>query len=123
MALTKDQLLEKLPARDYWLTTEIAAAFGVTIRTIQYAATRKNIGTRVRQGPRGTFVFQEHDLENLCKHIHVQVGNPNLKGQDKESMQKLASDFLKRELAAMKEEFKDFDEEYSKFEEEFATTP
>lgn len=74
--MTKEELLKKLPAKEYWLAKEIAAAFDVNIRTVQYAAKRKNIGMKVRQGPKGTYVFVETDLDKLLTHIHGEVGNP-----------------------------------------------
>lgn len=76
MVITKEQLLDKLPIREYWLSKEIASAFEVTIRTVQYAAKRHDIGMKVRQGPKGTYVFTKDDLDKLLTHIHGEVGNP-----------------------------------------------
>lgn len=76
MNLTAGQLKEKLPVREFWFSKEIADALGVSSRTVQYAAKRKAIGRKVRQGPRGTYVFIGDDLEMLLQHIHGEVGNP-----------------------------------------------
>jgi hypothetical protein len=76
--LSSEELISRLPNKEFWFTSEIATAFEVDRRTIQYAAARKGIGMKVRQGPRGTYVFQPHDLEKLCEHIHAEVGNPNM---------------------------------------------
>jgi hypothetical protein len=87
--LSVDELVKKLPAKDFWFTSEIASAFEVDRRTIQYAASRKGIGMKVRQGPRGTYVFQPHDLESLCEHIHAEVGNPNMIAKRKKGPKQL----------------------------------
>jgi hypothetical protein len=84
---TKQELLESLPVREFWFAVEVAKAFGVTRRTIQYAASRKNIGRLVRQGPRGTYVFLDSDLDKLILHIHGTVGNPQHKARKQEKLQ------------------------------------
>jgi hypothetical protein len=103
MSLTVEQIIERLPARDYWLTTDIAKAFDVDKRTIQYCASRKGIGTKVRQGPRGTYVFQPDDLPLLCEHIHGEVGNPNviaMKKQKDVMLEHLAKSIVKTRTVA-----------------------
>lgn len=74
--MTKQELKEKLPAREFWFIKEIAEAYGISTRAVQYAAKRNNIGRKVRQGPKGTYVFQDHDLDKLVLKIHGEVGNP-----------------------------------------------
>jgi hypothetical protein len=74
--MSKTELLEKLPAREYWFTKELAEAYGISTRAIQYAAKRNNIGRKVRQGPKGTYVFQDEDLDRLVLVVHGEVGNP-----------------------------------------------
>ncbi len=74
--MTKAELLAKLPAREFWFTREIAEAYGITARAIQYAAKRNDIGRKVRQGPKGTYVFQDADLDRLVTCVHGEVGNP-----------------------------------------------
>jgi len=72
-----EEILELLPKeKDFWLTKEVAEAFGVSQRAIQYAAKREKIGTKVRSGPHGTYVFQLEDLQRLCEAVYGEVGNP-----------------------------------------------
>lgn len=94
MRLTKEQLLERLPKKDFWLAQEIADAFEVTRRTIQYAASRHKIGNKVRHGPRGTYVFQEDDLDRLCNHIYGEVGNPHMRVKTDITAETLVKHFL-----------------------------
>jgi hypothetical protein len=75
--MTKTELLAKLPAREFWFIKEIAEAYGLTTRAIQRSAKRNNIGRKVRQGPRGTYVFEDTDLDKLVLVIRGEVGNPN----------------------------------------------
>lgn len=75
--MTKTELLIKLPKREFWFAREIAEAYGISSRAIQYAAKRNSIGRKVRQGPRGTYVFEDKDLERLSEVIRGEVGNPN----------------------------------------------
>jgi transcriptional antiterminator len=87
MKYAPEQILELLPKeRDFWFVKEIAEAFNVSTRAVQYAAKKNKLGTKVRQGPNGTYVFQEEDLEALCESIYGEVGNPiNLaKSREKE---------------------------------------
>lgn len=76
MYKTKLQILEKLPNRDFWFTAEIAAAFGVCKRAVQYTAKRKNIGKKFTNSGNGIYVFAPEHLDALCEHIHGEVGNP-----------------------------------------------
>ena len=76
MLMTKYELLKKLPYRDYWFVSDLAEAFGLSKRTIQYCAKRKKIGKKVRQGPNGLYIFTLDDLDRLCENIHGEVGNP-----------------------------------------------
>lgn len=77
MKLTPLELLAKLPSnKDHWLVGDIAKAYDITRRAVQLAAKRSGTGTKVRKGPHGTLVFQEHDLVRLCAAIHAEVGNP-----------------------------------------------
>jgi hypothetical protein len=87
MILTKEELLHKLyitTKRDFWFVRDIADAFGLTTRAIQYCATRKGIGKRVKSGKYGTYVFQENDLDNFLIHLHGEVGNPKFRKLSKE---------------------------------------
>jgi DNA-binding transcriptional MerR regulator len=74
--MTKNELLERLPRKEFWFTREIAEAYGISTRAIQYAAKRNGIGRKVRQGPKGTYVFQDEDLDRLVLKVHGEVGNP-----------------------------------------------
>jgi hypothetical protein len=77
MNYNPEEILDFLPKeRDFWFVKEIAAAFSVSPRAVQYAAKRNKLGTKVRQGPNGTYVFQEEDLLPLCQSIYGEVGNP-----------------------------------------------
>lgn len=96
MSLTREQLLEKLPPKEYWLAKEIAAAFDVTTRTVQYAAKRKGIGRKVRQGPKGTYVFIDEDLDKLLTHIHGEVGNPVNKMISRERLSQVARNYTRK---------------------------
>ena len=69
-------LINLLPLREFWFVADIAKAFGVTTRAIQYTAERKKIGRKVRCGPRGAYIFLEEDLPLLCKHVHIKPGKP-----------------------------------------------
>jgi hypothetical protein len=75
--MTPEQLKAKLPdTRDFWFTRDIAEAFGVCKRAVQYCAKRKGIGRKVKQGQYGMYMFLEEHFPALCEHIHVEVGNP-----------------------------------------------
>jgi len=77
MKYNPEDVLRRLPnERDFWFVREIAKAFSVSKRTIQYAIKREKIGTKVRSGPNGTYVIEEEDLEALCKVVYGEVGNP-----------------------------------------------
>lgn len=69
--------LRKLPRRPYWFTSEIAIAFGVSKRAVQNLASKHGIGKKVRQGPRGTWVYEIEDVEKLLVKCHGKRGNPN----------------------------------------------
>ena len=76
--MTREELVPQLPKnRPYWFTAELAEIFGVTKRTIQRAAVKNKFGRKVRHGPKGTFIFQECDLDAVCFHIHGERGNPH----------------------------------------------
>jgi DNA-binding GntR family transcriptional regulator len=96
MLLTVDQLLDKLPNKEFWFTSEIAEAFNVSRRTVQGAASVNQIGMKVRQGPRGTYVFQKDDLESLCNHIHGEVGNPDIIARKRKKNAAIMDQFLEK---------------------------
>jgi len=77
MITTPEQLKLDLPPRDFWFSKEIAGVLGVDVRTIQYCAKRKGVGKKVKNGPRGTYIFLEHDLPKICEYVKGVVGNPN----------------------------------------------
>jgi hypothetical protein len=77
MTLTYLELYERLPPdRDFWFAPDIAKALGVTVRTVQRTSKRIGIGRKLRHGPKGTYVFQPHDLQKLVDFIYGEVGNP-----------------------------------------------
>lgn len=79
--LTPDDLLPRLPRREVWYSKEIAKAFGVSSRTVQYAAKRKGIGTKVKHSKNGCLLFTKADFPMLCKHIHGVAGNPLIRAK------------------------------------------
>lgn len=76
LQLTKDQLLKKLPQREFWFTRDIADALEVGGRAVQYAASTKGIGRKVRSGNYGVYIFLEEDLQKLIDNLHGRVGRP-----------------------------------------------
>jgi hypothetical protein len=88
--MTKQELLAKLPSREFWFVREIAEAYGITSRAIQYAAKRNDIGRKVRQGPKGTYVFLDEDLDKLVKFVHGEVGNPVGRAMKRERLLNIA---------------------------------
>jgi hypothetical protein len=77
MNITKEELIERLPhTRDFWFVGDVAQAMEVHKRTIQRVAKNHNLGRKIRHGPRGTYVFQDHDLQPLCEFVYGEVGNP-----------------------------------------------
>ena len=81
MKLTPEELIHRLPRRDFWFVVELCKAFEVTKRAIQALAKKHNLGTLVRQGPRGTYVFTERDLEELCNHVGRYNDDPLMKAK------------------------------------------
>lgn len=85
--LTPEELYERLPpARDFWFVPELAKAFGLNPRTIQYTLKRKKIGRKVRYNSRGTYVVLKEELPLLCQHVHGVRGNPKVIKMYKERM-------------------------------------
>ncbi len=88
--MSKTELLIKLPKREFWFVREIAEAYGISTRAIQYAMKRNNIGRKVRQGPRGTYILEDHDLDRLVSVVHGEVGNPNYRAIKRQRLNDLA---------------------------------
>lgn len=68
--------MERLPPREFWFLKDVAKAFGITTRAIQYTVKRKGIGKKYKHGHNGIYVIFPKDLDALCEHIHGEVGNP-----------------------------------------------
>lgn len=76
LQLTKKELLKRLPEREFWFVADISAALETCKRSVQYAASRKGIGKRVKNGKHGMYVFLEEDLDKLLEHLHGVAGRP-----------------------------------------------
>lgn len=66
-----EELRTKLKKNDFYLSGELAYAFGVSRVTIQRAAKKHGIGvlTRRHNGARGVRLYRDEDLKKLCKVI------------------------------------------------------
>ena len=73
--MTVEQLQAKLPKDDFYYSSQLAEAFGVTRYTIQRAALKHGIGKiKPREnGARGVRLFTPQDIKRLCKVIHPLV--------------------------------------------------
>ncbi len=90
--MTPEELYLKLNRRrEFWFSWEIAQAFGVSRRTVQYCAKRKRLGRFVRKAS-GTLIFQKEDLPFLCQHIHGVAGNPIYIAMSKERKLNVSND-------------------------------
>jgi len=72
-----EKVIKKLPRREYFFASEVALAFGVERRTIHRISQNKGVGRKMRQGPRGTYIYELDDIQKLCYLCKGVRGNPN----------------------------------------------
>ena len=74
--MTRFELEQNLPAKDYFTLKELSKGFGVAERCLMRTLVRHKIGKKVRYGSKGLYIVLRDELDTLCSHVFGVPGTP-----------------------------------------------